>query len=298
MNSAATLEAVRERLANNVTFLPDKPEENPDSTARALWLRAAGIPVSAQGAATLELPQLNERQEIALAELVSRRIAGVPLAHLTERQRFLGMEMLVGPDALVPRKETELLASAAIELIAQDGDRGMDCNVIDVCTGSGNVALAIAHHVSDAQVHASDLSEDAVALARRNSAQLGLDARVSFRCGDLLAPFEVDEFLGRIDLLTCNPPYINSAKVERMPEEIAGYEPRLAFDGGALGISILMRLIREAPRFIRSGGWLAFEVGLGQGPALVKRMQANPAYRQVNTRADDTGAVRVVMGQC
>jgi release factor glutamine methyltransferase len=223
-------------------------------------------------------------------------MAGVPLAHLTSRQNFLGLEMLAGAGALVPRRETELLARTAISRV--DGHENRALEIIDVCTGSGNVALSLAHHFPDARVHAADLSAEAVSLARENCTHLGLDSRVTFHCGDLLAPFDSPEFLGRVHLLTCNPPYINSAKVERMPAEISAHEPRLAFDGGALGIGILMRLIREAPRFLCAGGWVAFEVGLGQGEALVKRMKANAAYRQVQPAMDETGAIRVVTAQC
>jgi len=296
MNSPATIESVRARLAESLVFLPDKPEETADSTARALWLNAAGLPVSAQRAMTMDLPALSAPQSEELSRLIERRLAGVPLAHLTSRQHFLGLEMLAGSAALVPRRETELLARTAIALVAGHENRVLE--IVDVCTGSGNVALSLAHHFPEARVHAADLSPEAVSLARQNCTHLGLDPRVTFHCGDLLSPFDTPEFLGRVHLLTCNPPYINSAKVERMPSEISAHEPRLAFDGGALGIGILMRLIRDAPRFLCAGGWVAFEVGLGQGQALVKRMQGNAAYRQVQAATDETGAIRVVTAQC
>jgi release factor glutamine methyltransferase len=291
-----TYETLRDDVATRVGFLPDKPEETPDSTLRALWLTAAGKPISAEASLSVELPQLSDGQAASLAQLIDRRASGVPLAHLTQRQRFMEMEMLAGAQALVPRKETELLARAAIQLTR---DLGMpQVKVLDVCTGSGNVALAIAHHLPTAYVFAADLSEEAVELARQNARHLKLNDRTEFRAGDLLQPFDSPEFLGQIDVLTCNPPYINSAKVERMPTEISAHEPRLAFDGGSLGIGILMRLLNEAPRFVRSGGWLAFEVGLGQGPALVKRMKAGVMYKDIATVQDDAGAIRVVMARC
>jgi release factor glutamine methyltransferase len=296
MTAPLTIESVRARLSGSLLLLPDKPEETVDSTARALWLKAADLPVSAQRAMAMELPALTPQQATELDRMIERRLAGVPLAHLTSRQSFLGLEMLAGPEALVPRKETELLARSALALVA--GQEARSLEIVDVCTGSGNVALALAHQIPQARVHAADLSDAAISLARKNCTHLGLDQRVTFHCGDLLGPFDSPEFLGRVHLLTCNPPYINSGKVERMPAEISGHEPRLAFDGGALGIGILMRLIKDAPRFLREGGWVAFEVGLGQGPALVKRMQASPAYRQVRSATDESGAIRVVMAQC
>jgi release factor glutamine methyltransferase len=152
--------------------------------------------------------------------------------------------------------------------------------------------------VTTARVYAADLSKEAVELARGNAEHLRLSNRVEFRDGDLLAPFDNDEFIGKVDLLTCNPPYINSAKVQTMPKEISEHEPRLAFDGGSLGIGILMRLTQQAPRFLRSGGVLAFEVGLGQGAALVKRLKGGGAFKDVQTALDEAGAIRVVYARC
>jgi len=296
-NGQAQFESQRQRLRESIEYLPDKPEETASSTAVALWLMAAGRAMSAQQAMQTDLPALNDVQSALFDELVARRLSGVPLAHLTQRQQFMGIEMLAGPGALVPRRETELLARAAIDLASRCLNEQPTCKVVDVCTGSGNVALAIAHHLSAVEVHASDLSEEAVALAARNAVHLALDSRVTFTAGDLLAAFESEQFTGQVDVLTCNPPYINSGKVDRMPREIADHEPRLAFDGGALGISILMRLIREAPRFLRPGGWLAFEVGAGQGPALIKRLGATGDYTRVDSVSDETGMVRVVMAR-
>ncbi len=285
---------LRDELARRIGFLPDKPEETPDSTLRALWLTAAGHPVSPEKAAGIELPTLSAAQEEQLQQLIERRASGVPLSHITQRQHFVELEMLAGAEALVPRKETELLARAAIEKAsAAAAERGA-CTVVDICTGSGNIALAVAHYVPAARVFAADLSEPALQLARRNSQHLQLERRVEFRAGDLLSPFAEPAFLGQVDVLTCNPPYISSAGVERMPPEISAHEPRLAFDGGPLGVGILMRLVREAPSFVRPGGWLAFEVGSGQGAGLVKRMQGNPAFKQIVPLQDASGTIRAV----
>jgi release factor glutamine methyltransferase len=285
---------LRDRLEGALTFLPDKPEENPDSTLRALWHAAAAAPLSVRRAALMPLPELDDASRARLQQLIDQRIAGTPLAHITQRQSFMGLEMLAGPEALVPRVETELLAAAAIAAAQSVATEQSAVLVVDVCTGSGNVALAIAKQVPAARVYAADLSEEAIALARRNADHLQLTQRAQFAAGDLLAPFDNDEFLGKVDVLTCNPPYINSAKVEQMAGEISGFEPRLAFDGGPFGVAILMRLLEEAPRFVRSGGWLLFEVGLGQGPALIKRLGKNPAFHSVAPILDEHEAVRAI----
>ena len=183
--------------------------------------------------------------------------------------------MIAGPGALIPRQETELLGRAAAALLRRHAQGATSLVVVDVCTGSGNLAAALALVEPTATVYASDLSADAVALARQNMAHLGLGDRVILRVGDLLEPFDVDGLRGTVDLLTCNPPYISTARMDEMPAEIVGHEPALAFDGGPLGMRILLRLIREAPRLLRPGGWLAFEVGAGQGPAVEQRLRAS-----------------------
>lgn len=296
MNAYVTLyQDLSVQLAAGLNRLPDKPEETVDTTLRALWQAAAGAPVSAGCAEIVPLPELDGAGVEQLRSLIARRLAGVPLAHLTARQRFMGLEMLAGPEALIPRRETELLGRGALERLQAIVRACGEALVVDVCTGSGNLALGLAHHAPAARVFAADISPAAVALARRNARHLGLAARVEFREGDLLAPFNDAAFHGNVDLLVCNPPYISSKKVDIMAEEIIGHEPRLAFDGGPLGIRIVERLMREAPRYLRPGGTLAFEVGLGQGPALMKRMAKLAGYASLQTIEDEAGEVRVIL---
>lgn len=285
------------RLRDGWRPAPDKPEETPENTLAALWSTAAGAPRSAVSAGADAPPALDADAQARLDALLAQRIAGVPLAHLTGRQHFMGMDLLAGPGALIPRAETELLARAAIDLAKDAAAQRGTVQVIDVCTGCGNLALAIAREVAGARVHASDLSEDAVSLARRNAAGLGLEARLEVRCGDLMAPFDTPDVHGNVDLLVCNPPYISSGKVPAMAPEIAGHEPALAFDGGPLGVSILTRLMQDAPRFLRPGGWLAFEVGVGQGPAMARRLRNERAFDAVREVEDAAGTVRVLLAR-
>jgi len=285
------------RLAAGLRLLPDKPEETAASTLAALRHAAAGAPLSAERALDATRPALDAAMQQRLDALIERRLAGEPLAHLTGRQSFLGLELLAGPAALVPRRETELLGRAAVALAKElTAASAAPIVVVDACTGSGNLALAVAAAVPAARVFGGDLDAAAVDLARRNAMWLGLADRVEFRHGDLLAPFDAPEFRGGVDLLLCNPPYISSAKVEQMDAEIAAHEPRLAFDGGPLGVGLLMRLLQEAPRYLGAGGWLGFEVGLGQGPAMARRLRAS-AYADVRELADTSGATRALLAR-
>lgn len=277
--------------------LPDKPDETTVATVRALWHLAGGEPMSARLATERALPSLDPGQRDRLRSLVRERLSGVPLAHQTERQSFMDVEMLAGPGALIPRRETELLGRAATSLLCRQAETATVVTVVDVCTGSGNLAAALALAEPRATVYASDLSDEAISLARRNMAHLGLDHRVTLRVGDLLEPFDVEGFRGAVDLLTCNPPYISTGRLDEMPIEIVGHEPALAFDGGPLGVRILQRLIRQAPVLLCAGGWLAFEVGLGQGPAVERRLHKTDDYGQVDRIEDASGQVRALLAQ-
>ena len=287
-------EALLERFERELEFLEDKPEETPESTLKALWMRAAGEPLSAEAALERELPQLSADQKEALRAMVEQRFQCVPLPHITGRQRFMGIELISSPAALVPRKETELLGFKACDLIAEVVDARGEALVIDVCTGAGNLPVAYAYHQPKARVYAADLSGDAVALARQNAAFHELEDRVSFFEGDLLAPFENDEFFDKVDVLTCNPPYISSSKVDRLHREISEFEPKMAFDGGAFGIKILERLIKGAPALLRDGGHLLFEVGLGQGEGYMQRIRKKGQFSEVQPLRDGNGDIRAL----
>lgn len=287
-------------LGDRLQTLPDKPEETVAATLRTLWHLAGGRALSVETALRTALSPMDKAGEARLAALIEQRLSGIPLAHLSGRQHFMGLEMLAGKDALIPRAETELLGGAALEVLRELAARASGeerVTVIDVCTGSGNLALALAHHEPRARVFAADLSADAVDLARRNAHHLSLHERVELRCGDLLEPFNQPQFHGQVDLLVCNPPYISSKKVDTLAGEIGGFEPRLAFDGGPLGIAILNRVIREAPLYLKPGGWLAVEVGLGQAVAMVKRMQSAGTYGSVRALTNHLGESRAVLAR-
>ena len=277
------------RLEAGWQGLPDKPDETPRSTLRALWTYVSGLPEIPE-----TLPALDDDAEARLRRLVARRVSGEPLAYLVGHQSFLGLDLLSGPGAMIPRKETEILARAALGVLeARVRQRG-EATVIDLCTGSGNIALLLARRVPQCRVWGGDISEAAVELARQNARRLGLEGRAEFRAGDFLAPFETGEFLGRVDLVTCNPPYISTARVEKLAPEIAGYEPRAAFDGGPFGVGLLTRLVKEAPRFLKEDGWVVCEVGLGQGAPIARLFEKTPGYRGVEKFADESGEVRAL----
>ena len=205
--------------------------------------------------------------------------------------RFMDVELLVAPGTLVPREETELLGHAALDALLGCGAAP---RVVDMCCGSANLACAIATRVPGARVWASDLTDSCVALARRNAVHVGVEDRVTVVQGDLFAALAGLGLERSIDAVVCNPPYISRGKLASASAALLEHEPREAFDGGPYGISIHGRVVREALPYLRPGGALLFEVGLGQERQVRMLLERARAYHDIRSIADAEGVVRVI----
>ncbi|TIR21958.1 MAG: class I SAM-dependent methyltransferase [Mesorhizobium sp.] len=207
---------------------------------------------------------------------------------------FMGVEMLVSSGALVPRPETELLGSTAVDILRQM--KLPAPRVVDMCCGAGNLACGIGHHVATAQVWASDLTDSCVEVARRNVSHHGLANRVSVMQGDLFEPLSALVSPGSIDVVVCNPPYISDKRLEGDRSHLITLEPREAFAAGPYGIAIHMRVVKDAHRYLRPGGALLFEVGLGQERQVAGLFERSRSYDGVRTVSNRAGEARVVLG--
>lgn len=209
--------------------------------------------------------------------------------------RFLGIDLDLIGCVLRPRAETELLARAAIEKISQN--QGVPI-CIDMCCGAGNIAIALAHHHPKARIWACDLTDDAVATSRHNVRRHDLDRRIAVLQGDLFAPLADADLAGAVDLIVANPPYISTTRLlEGDRAELLESEPREAFDGGPYGVSLHMRIIKEAPGFLRSGGWLGFEFGLGQDRQIAALLKRARVFSEPVWHHDEVGDARAVLVQ-
>jgi release factor glutamine methyltransferase len=297
MDKQALFEKLGNDLENKLHLLDDKPEESVISTLCALWLKAAGIPASAERALTLPLPDLNEDQIAYLEKLIQIRVENTPLAYITGRQNFMGVELLTDKRALIPRKETELLGRKALQLSRELSKHNMTIHIMDVCCGSGNLGICVAYSNPNCLVYASDISQEAIELTQENINLLNLNQRVFAQQGDMMSSFEKDEYYKKFDLIICNPPYISSSKVLKMDQEISMNEPSVAFDGGMLGIKIIQKLIHDAPGFLKKEGWLVFEVGLGQGSMISQVCERTQQFGKIETGSDNSDHIRVISVQ-
>lgn len=297
MNTITTEELFSEltsELSNTFQFLEDKPEETLESTLKACWFKSAGFPKSAIKAMEEPLPELNEKQIKALLQLIGQRQKNIPLAHLTGRQNFMGIELLSDKRALIPRKETEILGKKALEISKEFSLEKDEVFVMDICCGAGNLGLAVAYHNPKTVIIATDLSEEAVELAKENICFLNLNHRMEARQGDLFSALEEEFFYEKTDLIICNPPYISTAKVTKMNTEISAHEPVLAFDGGMFGTKIIQRFLNEAPKFLTNDGSIIFEVGAGQGEFMMRLCEMTENYSDIESVEDEMGNIRVI----
>lgn len=222
-----------------------------------------------------------------LRELVKRRRAHEPIAYLRGEREFYGLRFRVDARVLVPRPDTETLVDVAL---ARSEHVSLSMRLCDLCTGSGCVALSIARQRPTATVVASDLSPDAVAVARENASRLGA-YNVELLTGDLFEPVGARRF----DVITANPPYIATPELQTLPPDVRDFEPRLALDGGSDGLAIVRRIVRAAPEHLVAGGVLALEIGAGEADATRALLEAR-GFRDVRADRDVARIERVVSG--
>lgn len=214
-------------------------------------------------------------------DLLARRAAGVPLPYLTGRVEFFGLEFIVTPAVLIPRPETETLVELALERSPQ--------TVVDVGTGSGCVAVALASRLPRTRIYATDLSRAALRVAAENARRHRVADRIRFLQADLAAPLR-----GPVDMLVSNPPYVAEEEWASLPESVQKYEPRLALDGGPGGLRVVRRLLADAARLLRPGGVLLIEIGASQGAAAILLARAAFPEAHVRIHPDLAGRDRVL----
>lgn len=220
--------------------------------------------------------------------VVARRAAREPLPYITGRREFWGLPFEVTPDVLIPRPETELIVEVTLDLFP---DPGAPVRVADLCTGSGCVAIAIAHERPRASVLATDISNAALAVARRNAVRHAVADRMQFECADLL-----QNVGGTFDLIVANPPYVRSGDRPALQPEVRE-EPDVALFSGPEGLDLTRRLVTDAPAYLRHGAHLIFEFGLGQDVQIEDLIAASESLTLVGMRRDLQGIARTAIAR-
>jgi len=258
------------------------PEPRREALTLAAWAADAST------AAVLAHPEreLRPREEARLRQAVRRRVRREPLAYITGRVEFFGLELEVDRRVIVPRPETEHVVEHALAAA-----RGIDEPVIaDVGAGSGCIAVALAHSLQRAAIYATDASADALEVAAANVRRHHLEARVRLLEGDLLAPLPAP-----VHVIASNPPYVATGEFAGLMPEVRDFEPRGALDGGADGLSVIRRLIEASPARLLAGGALVMEIGADQGEAVLAL--ARERFRRARIERDLAGHDRVLVAE-
>jgi release factor glutamine methyltransferase len=286
---------------------PDKPDEESWTIGRLLswtadYLKRRGSE-SPRLDAEVMLAHVLKRQRVELythfndevaeparkgfRELVLSRAKGSPVAYLVGRKEFFSLAFSVSPDVLIPRPESEFVVTEYLALTSQlESPR-----CVDVGTGSGCLAIALAHQQPKGRFVAIDISERALAVARGNAAALGVADRIDFRMGDRLGPLGCE---CAFDAIISNPPYIATEEMDRLETGVKDYEPRLALDGGPGGLAMVSRLIEEAPAYLRPGGHFILEIGTAQEAPVRALIEGQPSLKLAPTVYDLAKHPRVI----
>ena len=271
-------------LENTSRFFASKGLENARLQAELLLAAVLGVN---RLDLYLQFERPLHRSEVdRYREYVRQRLRRVPVQYITGVAAFRHLELTVTPAVLIPRPETEVLVNVALELLPEGG------RVLDLCCGSGAVALSLAREAAAVEVIAADVSADALEVAKANGQRYGLAGRVEWHCGDLFAPLRgIEPF----DLVAANPPYVRRSDLAQLAPEVRDYEPHLALDGGEDGLAYFRRIAEEATDFIRPGGHLLLEVGDGQSAAVEDLLARSAGLTQVQIRPDLNQIPRVVV---
>lgn len=271
----------REALHQGEAFLRERGIPDSEWDAWLLLEKACGIDRNFYYMHMMEEMEQGRQEEYG--SLLGMRAGRVPLQHITGEQEFMGLSFLVNSHVLIPRQDTEILVEEALKRAKP----GMD--VLDLCTGSGCVAVSLCRHARDLSVVASDISVQALKIAAENAKRNGANAR--FVRSDLF-----ENLTGTFDLIVSNPPYIPTGEIKTLMPEVRDFEPRLALDGDTDGLSFYKRIIKASGSYLKPGGFLMFEIGHDQGESVPELMR-DAGFERIEIIKDLAGHNRVVIGE-
>ena len=278
-------------LNRTTDSLRDHRIRNPRLNAELLISHS--LKVSREGLYIRLQDPIGEEGARVLEGLLRRRLSGEPLQYVLGRQPFWTLDIEVDPRVLIPRGDTEVLVEQSLALLTTRCLRKPPV-VLEIGTGSGAVAITLAREIPEILLVATDISEDALFMARKNAARAGVLPKIFFVRGDLLNPIQTVEGREPFDLILSNPPYIVQRDLENLDPEVRDFEPRIALDGGADGLLFHRRIVSGASRFLKREGGLLLEVGQGQAGEVSRWIVETGAFHPPERIQDLSGIERVV----
>jgi release factor glutamine methyltransferase len=274
--------------------LRDHQIENPRLNAELLLARSLNL--SREGLYTHLQDPSGEEEKENFERLIKKRLSGEPLQHLLGYQEFWSIHFKVDPRVLIPRPETELLVEQSLSILAEACLKRTPY-VLEIGTGSGAIAISLAKEVRDLFIVATDISGEALLLAKENAKCAGVPHRIEFVKGDLFSPIRLMREKEPFDLVLSNPPYIHRSQIQNLAREIKDYEPVVALNGGEDGMEFYRSIVSEGPSYLRRGGWFLLEVGEGQGKTVSAMIEEEGSFGRPERIKDLSGIDRVVKAQ-
>jgi release factor glutamine methyltransferase len=273
-------------------YFADKGVDAPRLSAELLLCHVLGLE-------RIQLYTLFDRavdppQLVQLRALVKRAGEHEPVAYLVGRCEFYSLPLKITPDCLIPRPETEHLVEKAILFLRQ---REGTQQVLDLCTGSGCIAAAIAKNVKEAGVVATDISDAALKVAAENIEKLNLSEKVKLLCGDLFDPVIEGLDVAKFDLVVSNPPYVSEAEYAVLDKNVKDYEPKDALLAGAEGLDVYRRILEKVGDFLKPNGALMMEIGYAQGPAIRGMLEQTGAFKTITIEKDFANNDRIAVAK-
>lgn len=233
---------------------------------------------------------LSDAQQSVFDQLVIRRLRFEPVAYITGRKAFWSFTLEVNHDVLIPRPDTEVIVEEALAVCRAEAFN--QPRILDIGTGSGAIALALAKEIPESQITATDISAKALAVAQKNARALNLENSVTFRESDLF-----EQVHGEFDMIVANPPYIGAAEYETLAAGVKDFEPREALWAGQTGVEFYEKLVYQAQSYLKQKGWLLLEIGAKQSESVRSIMANTGFYDRIDIRADYAGLSRVIKGR-
>ena len=231
---------------------------------------------------------LTLRQEVDYFKLIKRIASGIPVQHITHRQEFMKMDFYVDENVLIPRPDTEILVEEVIKIAKRINAK----KILDLCTGSGAIAVSIAKYIKDSQITAVDISEKALNIANKNAKENGVEGQITFVKSNLFENLANDKY----DMIVSNPPYIKQGLIKKLDKEVQK-EPEIALNGGVDGLDFYRKIIKKAYEFLKFNGYLCFEIGFDQKEDVIKLLEEEKKYINIYAKKDLCDNDRIVIAK-
>lgn len=275
---------IKEAIGKATIKLKTKNIDSPKLKARLLMQYV--LKQSRQYIMVYDENKLTQAQEEKYFKAIEKLIKGIPLQHITHQQEFMKMNFYVNEDVLIPRADTEVLVEEVIQIAEKINAK----KILDLCTGSGAIAVSLAKYIENSQLTATDISEEALTIAERNAENNNVEKQIAFVPSDLFEELPREKY----DIIVSNPPYIKREVIKTLEKEVQR-EPLMALDGGWDGLDFYRKIIYQADEFLKYGGYLCLEIGYDQKIDVIDLIEKEEKYTNIYSKKDLYGNDRVIV---